>query len=69
MGRGAWQAAVHGVSRVRHDLATKPPPPALLTPFPGFSGMYSECDSMSSNRRLTLLPVFRVGSHLRGGLL
>ena len=24
--RGAWQATVHGVARVRHDLATKPPP-------------------------------------------
>ena len=23
MDRGAWQATVHGVSRVRHDLATK----------------------------------------------
>ena len=22
--RGAWQAIVHGVARVRHDLATKP---------------------------------------------
>ena len=28
--RGAWQATVHGVARVRHDLATKPPPPAKL---------------------------------------
>ena len=28
MDRGAWQATVHGVTRVRHDLATKPPPPA-----------------------------------------
>ena len=27
MGRGAWRAAVHGVSRVRHDLGTTPPPP------------------------------------------
>ena len=27
MDRGAWQAIVHGVARVRHDLATKPPPP------------------------------------------
>ncbi|KAB0353871.1 hypothetical protein FD755_023435 [Muntiacus reevesi] len=27
MDRGAWQAVVHGVTRVRHDLATKPPPP------------------------------------------
>ena len=24
MDRGAWQAIVHGVSRVGHDLATKP---------------------------------------------
>ena len=32
--RGAWQATARGVTRVRHDLATKPPaityhPPAL----------------------------------------
>ena len=26
MDRGAWRATVHGVARVRHDLATKPPP-------------------------------------------
>ena len=25
MDRGAWQATVHGIARVRHDLATKPP--------------------------------------------
>ena len=25
--RGAWQATIHGVARVGHDLATKPPPP------------------------------------------
>jgi len=31
MDRGAWWAIVHGVTRVRHDLATKPPPP--LSPF------------------------------------
>ena len=31
MDRGAWRATVHGVVRVRHDLATKPPlPPQLL---------------------------------------
>ena len=24
-GRGAWQATVHEATRVRHDLATKPP--------------------------------------------
>ena len=27
MDRGAWLATVHGVARVRHDLATKPPSP------------------------------------------
>ena len=26
MDRGAWQAIVHGITRVRHDLASKPPP-------------------------------------------
>ena len=27
--RGAWQATVHGVTRVGHDLVTKPPPPSV----------------------------------------
>ena len=27
MDRGVWQATVHGVARVRHKFATKPPPP------------------------------------------
>ena len=26
MDRGAWQATVHGVTRVGHHLANKPPP-------------------------------------------
>ena len=30
MDRGAWRAIVHGVTRVRHDLATKPPPLSLV---------------------------------------
>ena len=29
MDRGVWQATVHGVTRVGHDLVTKPPPPLL----------------------------------------
>ena len=30
--RGAWQATVHGVARMGHDLATKPPlPPKHVT--------------------------------------
>ena len=27
--RGAWQATVHGVTRVVHNLVTKPPPPYM----------------------------------------
>ena len=27
--KGAWWATVHGVTRVRHDLVTKPSPPHL----------------------------------------
>ena len=30
MDRGAWQATVHGVARIGHDFATKPPPPSPL---------------------------------------
>ena len=30
MDREAWRAIVHGVTRVRHDLATSPPPPPSL---------------------------------------
>ena len=25
---GAWQATVHGIARVRYNLANKPPPPS-----------------------------------------
>jgi len=32
MDRGAWQATVHGVARVRHDLATKSPPGSQYNP-------------------------------------
>ena len=31
MDRGAWQATVHGVTRVGHNLVTKPPPPLCWT--------------------------------------
>ena len=33
MDRGAWRATVHGVTRVRHDLATKPCEPVTQTIF------------------------------------
>ena len=44
MDRGAWQAAVHGVERVRHDLATKPPPPFLAAlDLHRFAWAFSNC--------------------------
>ena len=35
MDRGAWQATVHRVTSVGHDLATKPPPIFCLLCPPG----------------------------------
>ena len=32
MNRGAWQATVHEVARVRYDLATTPIPPQKFKP-------------------------------------
>ena len=37
MDRGAWQASVHGVLRVGHNLATKSPPPEPLLQFITYS--------------------------------
>ena len=30
MDRGAWQATVHGIARIRHNLVTKPLPPTVF---------------------------------------
>ena len=30
MDRGAWWATAQGITRVRHDLAIKPPPPCEI---------------------------------------
>ena len=30
MEREAWEAIVHRVAKVRHDLVTKPPPPQIV---------------------------------------
>ena len=45
MYRGVWQATVHGVTRVRPDLASKPPY-LNLQGFPGGSdGKESACNA------------------------
>ena len=49
MDRGAWQATVHGVTRIRHDLTTKPPPP--LTAVCLYS-TYTRDDSTHGHRQM-----------------
>ena len=45
--RGTWQVTVHGVTRVGHDLVTKPPPYTKESEGPGIRmGGVSEDSSM-----------------------
>ena len=46
MDRGAWQAIVLGVSRVGHNLATKPAPPKI-----GFPGGSDSEDILMENKK------------------
>ena len=45
MDRGAWQAAVNRVARVRHDLATKIPPTT--------QNMFDELRKKKKNKQTT----------------
>ena len=47
--RGAWQAIVRGVTRVRHDLATKPPPPPHLAQICRIVMPQCECQHLPSH--------------------
>ena len=44
MDRGTWQATVHGVARVGHNLVTKPPPPMTSNPC-GSASKESTCNA------------------------
>ena len=46
MDRGAWQATDLGVSRVGHNLSTKPPPPKM-----GFPGGSDSEDILMENKK------------------
>ena len=41
--RGSWQARVHGLTRVIHDLATKPPPHRNIRLATWLSGKEAAC--------------------------
>ena len=48
MDRGAWWATIHGVTRVGHNLATKPPsPPGSLKIF-FLCGYFLPCYELSN---------------------
>ena len=38
MDRGGWWATVHSFAKGRHDLATKPPPPEVVSGTPNRRG-------------------------------
>ena len=40
MDRGAWRATVHEVTRVRHNLANKPPPSPFSLPYTHFPSFF-----------------------------
>ena len=51
MDRGAWQATVHGVARVGHNLVTKPPPLPPVTHYhfihSNFTVIYLEAEQIA----------------------
>ena len=49
MDTGAWQATVHGVARVGHNLATKPPPPWALNGGEGVGIIHTTLPLMEPN--------------------
>ena len=48
--RGAWQATVHGVARIGHDLVTKPPPMVYTRLLRRHSGKESSCQCKRGKR-------------------
>ena len=54
MDRGAWQARVHRASRVRNELATKPPPLLSLYTLGVWSGKGQVPYSVQSNKGIHL---------------
>ena len=56
MGRGARWAAVHGVPRVRHSLAAKPPPTSLPPDLPSVVRSSSRCCQAHSHHLHLSLP-------------
>ena len=63
MDRGAWRPAVHGVARVKYDLATKPPPylnGLVIFPFSRWcSGKEFACQCRRCTRQVRSLGVVK----------
>ena len=64
MDRGARQAIVHGIPRVGHDLATKPPSPPLSVALHLFSSALSVINVSSRKKHKQKKLCFRLLEHL-----
>ena len=58
MGRGVWQATVHGVARVEKDLVTKPPPPKTFTSYSSETVIMLPSVQFSSVQSLSRVQLF-----------
>ena len=65
MNRGTWQAIVHGVTRVGHDLATKPPPVGKRASFPLSLGLLSHLKSILSPNPQQSLSICSVNIYIK----
>ena len=60
MDRGGWRATVHGIARVGHDLATKPPPPQTMPE----AQPVSEFTNLNKSANLLLQQTCEIVKHL-----
>ena len=61
MDRGGWQDTVHGVARVGHDLATKPPTPTTQSKVWGYYTLLLLLNHVKSS---SLVMLFRISALL-----
>ena len=62
---GTWWATVHGVARVRHDLATKPPPASSLSKMVFGDGVFGGMKTQQwpqDRKRSVFIPISKKGN-------
>ena len=58
MDRRAWQATVHRVARVGHDLGTKPPPPSVYSKFDAGNSDFSTQEKTLAGWDISCFPLW-----------